>query len=140
VQRGEHVDEPLAHEPALGLGLRVPLGEDLPHDVPLDEVHHVERLAKHGRVLAEVPHPRHRHVGAAQRGHDAVLAAHVVRGRQDVAQRRTTQHDRAAGGVDAVREVALATGDEGDLGRLPGRVAERLGEVGADDGRVRSCC
>jgi hypothetical protein len=47
VQRGEHVDEPLADRPALRGLVGVARRQVGPADVPLDALHDVERLAEH---------------------------------------------------------------------------------------------
>jgi len=51
------------------------------------------------------------HLGVAQSGHHAVLAGHIVGGRQHVAQRRPT-HDPGHGAVtDLIGEVGFTVGD-----------------------------
>ena len=62
-----------------------------------------------------------------------MLARHVVRGREDVPERRPAQDDLAGAGGDAVGEVGLAPGDEGDLARGPARVVQHGGEQWSDD-------
>ena len=136
VQLGQHVDQSLAHEAALRRLVGVPGRERLAADVALDQLHDVERRAEHLGVGAQVQGAWHRDRRARQGCHHGVLAHHVVRGRQDVAQRRSSQHDRPVGTVDPVGQVALATGDERDRAVLPRRVGEDRGEVRADHGRV----
>ena len=60
----------------------------------VDEAHHVERRAVDRLVGAQPERRRHGHTGRADGGDDAVLASHVVRGGQHVAERRAAQHER----------------------------------------------
>ena len=65
---------------------------------------------------------------AAQRRDDAVLAAHVVGAREHMAERRPAQHERDAGAVDAVGQVAAAAGDDGRRERAVGELGMTAGE------------
>ena len=98
VQRREHVDQAVRERSALRCGVGVAGRELRGDDVPLDPLHHVERLSQHVGVTAEVQHARHRHGRALQPGHHPELAAHVVRRRQHVSQRRATEHEGARRG------------------------------------------
>ena len=71
-----------------------------------------------------------------ERREHPVLADHVVRGRQDVAERRPAQDDLAGVGGDAVGEVRLAAGDQRDVALQPARVVQHVGEQRPDDLRV----
>ncbi|MGX1121601.1 hypothetical protein RKD37_006964 [Streptomyces ambofaciens] len=76
------------------------------------ELHHVEGRPQHLLVLAQEYRARHGHVGRVQRVDDAVLASHVVRGGQDVAERRAS-YDPAVGAVrDGVGEVRPSALDQ----------------------------
>ena len=118
-----------------------------PQHRTLDVLHHVERRAHDGGVLAQRHHRGDRHGGGGQRGHDAVLAGHVVGGGEDVAQRRTADHPVVDVVGDPVGQVGLAAGDQLRVqlaGRAVGGVgAPRRGSAGtprARRGRVRPPC
>ena len=67
-------------------------------DEPVDETHDVEGSPVHLVIGAEPEGRRDRHVGGSEGGDDLVLAAHVVRGGEHVAERRDgearTRHRR----------------------------------------------
>ena len=121
VDRGHRVDDRLAGVPASlrrqhGFGCR-----GITDHVAVDESHDVERRAIDGYVLAEAERWRHRHCGVLQAGDDAVLAAHVVRAGQHVAERRAPQH--GAGPVRAGHgecQVGVPPGDQVELERALG--------------------
>ena len=95
-------------------------------DRALDEVHHVERRAVHGLVLAEADDRRHRDRRVLERGDDLVLAAHVVRRAEPLAERRPAQRPAPPGGVARpVGQVRAPAGDPLELERQldPGHVA-----------------
>jgi hypothetical protein len=80
-------------------------------------LHHVERCAGDVRVVARGERSWNARPGAGEAGEDAVLAIHVVRGREDLTEWRAAEDDRAPGGVfDAEGEVrlALAHADEAE--------------------------
>ena len=96
VDHREHVDEVFARASA-GVGVeRAAHGVRVAKDVAVDEPHHVERRAVDLDVVAEAERRRDGHVGRAERGDDAVLASHVVRGREHVAERRPPEHTTRA--------------------------------------------
>ena len=67
------------------------------YGVPVDLLHDVERRAEHRPSSAHSSvGRRHRHGGVAQRDDHPVLAGHVVRGGQHVAQRRPAHDPRRA--------------------------------------------
>ena len=69
--------------------------------VAVDEAHHVERRVVDRQVVAVTGDRWNRHGRALQAGDDAVLAAHVVRAGEYVAERRPSQHEtRAIGAGD----------------------------------------
>ena len=107
----EGVDQLLARLPGqLRRERREPVGL-VEHD-PVDERHQVERGAQDLGVGAERDRPRDRDAGAAEGADHPELAAHVVRARQDVRERRTAQRpDRGAVG-DPVGQVRLAARDQ----------------------------
>jgi hypothetical protein len=78
----------------------------------VDALHHVEGRAIHIVVLAEGVRPRDGYVGADERGDDPVLARHVVRGGEDVTERRAPKHPFVLAVGDAVREVRATAGDQ----------------------------
>ena len=81
-------------------------------------LHHVERRTRHARVVADRERARHPRPGGGEAGQDAVLAVHVVRRREDLAERRPAEHDRVTGGiVEAVGQVRLALADAGEAER-----------------------
>ena len=132
VDLDQRVDDPLADRAAVGL-VREGLGVGtLAQDRPLDEVHHVEGRAVDGLVGAVAGDRGDRHGRRRQGGDDRVLAAHVVRGAERLAQRRAAQRPAPARGVgDAVGQVGAAAGDPLVGERPLGSVDVRL-EPGAD--------
>ena len=112
VQIGEHVEEVLAGRAAVPSGsVSGPVGP-VEHDA-VDEAHHIERRAVDRRVGAQPERLRHRHVGRADGGDDAVLAGHVVCGGEHLGEWRAAQHESAAIGVGhREREVGSPTGDQ----------------------------
>jgi hypothetical protein len=98
VQIGKHVEEVLAQ--ALSLRRRDQVGalRAVEHDT-VDEAHHVEGRAVDLDVGAQAERRRNRHGCEAYRGDDAMLAGHVVCGRQHLGQRRTAQHHATPVGV-----------------------------------------
>ena len=132
MERGEHIDEVMrGSTPLLG---RQHLGLDggVEHHA-VDVVHHVERRPVHLVVLAEPERTRHGHVGEPHRGDDPVLARHVVRGGEDVAEGWPAHDHAAAVRVgDQERQVRPAAGDQ--LER-EGRLGTR--DVGAQPGADR---
>ena len=114
---GVEGDERVDQRPArVGARFRVerPLGGgDVVQDDAGDVRHHVERRADHVRVGADGHRLAGRDRCRPERVDDAVLAAHVVRGREDAVQRWAAHHELAAVGVGHVRgDVRLAAGDE----------------------------
>ena len=92
---------------------RVAHGARVTEDVPVDEFHHVERCAVHVDVVAEAERGSDGHVGWSERRDDAVLATHVVRGRQHMAERRPSEHPARSLRIgDAKGEVRVAAGDQ----------------------------
>ncbi len=93
-----------------------PAGQGVAHHDTLDVLHQVERRADHVGVLADRDRSRHPHrcLGADQQVQDAVLAHHVVRGRQQRTGRRASQHPVLVAGPDGVRQVAVALADPRD--------------------------
>jgi hypothetical protein len=71
----------------------------------LDELHHVEGGAQHLLVLAQQHRARHGHVRRVQGVDHPVLAPHVVRGGQDVAERGAAYDPRGRAVGDGVGEV-----------------------------------
>ena len=84
----------------------------LAEDPAVSELHHVERCTDHVRA-AEQQRPGHGDVGRGQRCEQAVLAAHVVRGLQDVAQRRPAQHPPVSPVGEQVGQVGAASREQG---------------------------
>ena len=113
VQRGEGVDHPLAHDPG---ALRAEGGQLAGRAVGAarNVGHDVEGCADDGLVLAQGVRRGDRDVRARERGHDPVLARHVVGGREDVPERGPTDDPGPRTVTDAVREVRLAARDVGD--------------------------
>ena len=97
VERHERIDQRFA---AVGSRGAVELGDGsgvvVEHD-PLDVRHHVERGADDVDVVAVRERVGDGHRGRTERGDDAVLAAHVVRGGQHAVQRGSA-HDQFATG------------------------------------------
>jgi len=117
VDCGHDVDERLTRPSALvgiealGIGL-------VAHHGAVDEVHHVEGGAVDRLVGAEPDGCGNRHVGAGQSRDDLVLAAHVVGGGEDLAERWAPQHPAAGDGVgDLEGEVGVPTRDEPEVQR-----------------------
>ena len=112
VDRGQDVDEG-GTGPATGLGREASAGHGVAGDDAVDVLHDVEGRAVDGVVGAEPDRGGDRHRCRCEGGDDAVLAADVVGGGEDVAERRPSQHPAPVGGVgDQVREVREATGDQ----------------------------
>ena len=127
VEAREHVDERVAAPPrVLGREPRHVVGRT--QDPSVDAFHHVEGRAVHVVVLAQGVDARHGHVGGCQRGDHAVLARHVVRGRDDVTERRAPQHPCACAVGDGVREVGATAGDELGVQWRAGGTGNVLGE------------
>ena len=78
----------------------------------LDVLHDVEGRPEHRVVLAEQHRLRHRDGGGVQGADHPVLALHVVRGGQHMAQRRSAYHPAAGPVGDGVRQVRAAALDE----------------------------
>ncbi len=97
-------------------------------DLPVDELHHVERRVVDGDVVAETERGRDRDGSGRQRGQHLVLAGHVVRGRQHVAERRAPQYPVAVPVVDRVGEVRAAAGDQRRRQLAAGRTVDVRGE------------
>ena len=74
---------------------------------PCDPLHHVERRADHGRVVAHRQHLRHPDRRGLERAQQPRLAQHVVRARRQRPARRAAQHDPGGQHEGDVR-VALA--------------------------------
>ena len=96
--------------------------------VAVDLLHHVEGRVVHALVVAERERARHRHVGSGERGEHGVLAGHVVRGRQHVAERRPAQHPLVRVVADGVGEVRAAARDQRRVQRPTGRAVDVRGE------------
>jgi putative thioredoxin len=91
--------------------------------VTVDEAHDVERGTVDGEVVAEPLDRRHRNGGALQGGEDPMFAPHVVGAREDVAERRTPQHESRSGGAgDPEGQVGVAAGDHVESERADGAV------------------
>jgi hypothetical protein len=133
VQRGEHVDERFADRGALLRRLGVAGRQRVAADVAEHAFHHVEGRSE---LVTQVKGPRHGDGGPVEGGEHAVLAGHVVRGRQDVAERRPAQDDLTRVAGDPVGQVRLAAGDQRDVALAPARVVQRAGEQRADELRV----
>ena len=122
-------------------------------DVPDHPLHHEERRGRALNRRCRAKNVRGTGTGVSRSAvMHAVLARHVVRGRQDVAQRRTAQDDLAGVGPDAIREVRLAARDERDAALRPAgrrtsprpaadrrRPARRLRRSGRPDPRTERC-
>ena len=127
VQRGERVHEAFGDR-AGSLGAeRFELGGAAVRrtGAPL---HDVEVRAQHRGIGAQREGPRDRHVGVLERRHDAVLAGHVVGGREHVAERRPSDDPLLRAVGHDVGQVGPPAGDQGrpqlvararDLGREP---------------------
>jgi len=92
MQIRDHVDERRSDRRPLLATVRIASRQRVAPDVADDPLHHVEAHAERAVGSAEVQDARHRHGRPVERLQDAVLAHHVVRGREDVAQwgRRST--------------------------------------------------
>ena len=126
VELGQRVDQGVA---GVGAGRLGQCGRRLfvPHDVALDEGHHVEGRAVDRVVGAQPEGAGNRDSGGAESGDDRVLPRHVVGGGEDVADRRPAQGEGAAGGVGhPVGQVGAAPGDEVECERRFG-----VGDVAA---------
>ena len=91
VDRDEHVDE------LFGTAARVVVRQRSDflrraEDDAVDLLHHVEGRVVDGEVLAERERGRNGDVGGSEGREHRVLARHVVRGRQHVAERRAAQN------------------------------------------------
>ncbi len=112
VDGGHRVDERAAGVAAGVLGERALGGLAVAQHVSVDESHHIERCAVHAEVVAEPLDGWNGNGGVLERRQDPVFTTHVVRAREDVAERRPTQHQRwPAGAGDAERQVRVAAGD-----------------------------
>ena len=87
VQPGQGVDQRVPGPGSAGL-VQFGGGAFVPHDVPLDERHHVERRAVDRIIGAQPEGPGHRHAGPVEGGDHGVLTSHVVGRREYVADRR----------------------------------------------------
>src|SRR5690606_32820408 len=117
---GQDLDERLTAAGAR-LGRQAHGGVLVAQDVPGDEVHHVERRAVDVPGLLVPVRGGDGDLRVGEGGDDPVLTAHVVGARQDVPERRATQHGGPARGVgDPVREVRVPAGDEVDVQRSHG--------------------
>ena len=132
----QNVDERLADPAAILRCLRVSGRKGVAADVTDDALHQVKRRAQRAVGVTEVKGPRHRHRRIGERGHHAILAAHVVRGRQDVAERRATQDHLAGVAGDAIGQIGLPARDQRDVTVEPARVVEDVGQHRPDDLRV----
>ena len=131
---GHRVDERPAGVAAGRFGERALGGLAVAQHVTVDETHHVERRAVDVEVVAEALHRRNGNGGALQCRQDPVLAAHVVRTGEDVAERRSAQHESgSARAGDPERQVRMAAGDHVEPER-----ADRTVDVGFEPGRDRS--
>ncbi len=95
-------------------------------DEAVDVFHEVERRAYHLDVQAVRHRLRNWHRGSVQCGQHPVLAVHVMRGRQDVAEGRPAQHELAAIKVKPVGEVGATASDQLHSSQLT-----EVGNVGA---------
>ena len=100
----------------------------VPEMAPVRELHDEERRADDAAVFAEAIRSRHRHVGLAQRGDDAILAIDRVRGRQEHAVGLLAQNVRSAIGAQPERGVRLAAAQRLD-GEGPSDLRHVLAEV-----------
>ena len=92
VDGGEHVGQPFGKVGGLLFGQHggvLPRPEHHPGHV----LHQVERRADDLGVVTERYRPGGGHRGAGQRGQDAELPRHVVRGGQHMTERRPTEHE-----------------------------------------------
>ncbi len=108
----------------------VRIGHDVGRHPPRDPLHDEERGAERPGVLLQPQHARHGHVGAVgDQAHGAVLALHVVHGKDRVRGRVRREAQRAPG---ERRSGVLDVEEE----RLAGH-AVRLGHRHVDDFRAR---
>jgi hypothetical protein len=102
------------------------------HDDAVDELHDVERRLVDGHVGAERQRLGHRHGGRRERRDDPVLAAHVMRGLEHVAERRPAQDEAPALAVgDRVGQVRASARDQAVVERRRSAV-DVLGEPPID--------
>ena len=111
VQVTQRVHQTLADLAGPLLSQRLQLGRR-PVRHPVDQRHHVERRPEHRLVGAPRIRLGDRHRGPLERRDDAVLATHVVRRREDVAEGWAADDDRRRAVGHPVGEVGLAAGDE----------------------------
>src|SRR6266508_1716603 len=118
VQGGQGVDQPLRDRPG---PLRPERGELRGPAVRRTRhpLHHVERRTEHGVVPAQRVRRGHGHVGVLERRHDAVLAHHVVRGREHVPQRWASDDPGLLPVAHLVGQVGLPARDETRGGLAP---------------------
>ena len=139
VQGGEHVHRRLA-DAGLHLGRGHPVGVRGAVQHPARrEVHDVEVDAGHLAVVAEGDRHRHRDVGRRERGQEAPLPAHVVRGLEDPAHRRSAQRPGGPGVVGhPVGQVGPSAGDAAErrLAGQVGHVRPEPGHGGVGDTRI----
>ena len=113
VEGDERVDERRAHRAAVRLGVERRRHRLVDHD-PVDPLHHVERRADHGVVVARGQHPRHGRA-TLERAQHARLAQHVVRAGRQRAARRAAEHEVRAVAAQRERDVRVAVADRRDL-------------------------
>ncbi len=108
----EHIDQVLTgRNPQLHRQQRRTFGA-VQHD-PVDELHHIEGRAVDVGVRAQPKGPRHRYRCLPDSRDDAVLPGHVVRCRQNVTGRRSTQDDSVAHRIrDPESQIRPATRDQ----------------------------
>ena len=143
VQGGKGVDHPFADRAGPLRAERRQLS-GRPVRGALDVRHDVERGTEHVIVVDERERLRNRNVCGPERGDDGVLAGHVVRGGEDVPERRAAHDPGALAVPDAVGEVGLASGDE-DAGERAGERGRRVVAEGGspprrERGRVQARC
>ena len=92
VEVGQHVDQVGAGLAACRRIEQLGLVRAVEH-LTLNEAHDVERRPVDVDVRAQPERRRHGHGRGTERGDDPVLAHHVVRGRQHVAERRAPEHE-----------------------------------------------
>ena len=100
----------------------------------VDALHHVERRAGDGVVVAGGEHARHAHAACLERAQQERLAQHVVRRRRQRRARRTAQHPFAAVAADHVGDVGVPVADRLGLQRARCRARARRGRPPADGG------
>src|SRR5690606_13367038 len=104
VQFGQGVDHRLG-DAACPFGAQRDELVPMPVGGAFDVVHHVEGCAEHGGVVAQQHGGRYGDRGGGEGADDGVLAAHVVRGGQYMAQWWTADHPAVGAVVDDVGEV-----------------------------------